>query len=166
MTVQSKFVLDANIFIDAHRRYYAFDFAPGFWRVLIEQAEKGRVISIDRVRDELIASNDALSEWVKSEFDPWFMSSDHTEVFQAYEEVINWAMEQDQFLDYAKAEFARVADSWLIAYAKAYGGTVVTNETYNKDIKSKIPIPNVCEAFGIQYINTFEMLRKLKAIIG
>lgn len=62
MTVQSKFVLDANIFIDAHRRYYAFDFAPGFWRVLIEQAEKGRVISIDRVRDELIASNDALSE--------------------------------------------------------------------------------------------------------
>lgn len=103
---------------------------------------------------------------MKSEFDPWFMSSDHTEVFQAYGEVINWAMEQDQFLDYAKTEFARVADSWLIAYAKAYGGTVVTNETYNKDIESKIPIPNVCEAFGIQYINTFEMLRKLKAIIG
>jgi len=75
-------------------------------------------------------------------------------------------MEQDQFLDYAKAEFASVADSWLIAYAKAYGCTVVTNETYNKEIRRKIQIPNVCEAFGIEYMNTFEMLRKLKVIIG
>jgi hypothetical protein len=166
MTEQLRFLLDANVLITAHRLYYAFDIAPGFWRVLIEQAEKGHIISIDRVRDELIASKDALSNWVRSAFGPWFMSTDDEEVFQSYEEIINWSMEQDQFLDYAKAEFASVADSWLIAYAKAYGCTVVTNETYNKEIRRKIQIPNVCEAFGIEYMNTFEMLRKLKVIIG
>ena len=28
------FVLDTNIFIEAHRRYYAQDLCPGFWECL------------------------------------------------------------------------------------------------------------------------------------
>lgn len=89
-----RFVLDTNVLIDAHRRYYAFDIAPCFWRVLLELAAKGFVISIDRVKKELLNSNqeDALSKWAHSEFDPWFMSTDNEEVFQAYNEVINWSV--------------------------------------------------------------------------
>ena len=30
-----KFVLDANVFIQAKRRFYAFDFCPGYWDMLL-----------------------------------------------------------------------------------------------------------------------------------
>lgn len=29
-----KFLLDANVFIEAYRRYYSFDIAPSFWELL------------------------------------------------------------------------------------------------------------------------------------
>ena len=74
---------------------------------------------------------------------------------------MTWVQGQDQFSDAAKADFARGADGWLVAYAKAKGCIVVTLETINLDIKRKVPIPNVCQAFGVQFVDTFEMLRRL-----
>lgn len=72
-----------------------------------------------------------------------------------------WAQQKDQFIDAAKEEFATVADAWLIAHAHAMGATVVTLEVFNPDIKKKIPIPNVCREFGVEAIDTFEMMRRL-----
>jgi hypothetical protein len=74
---------------------------------------------------------------------------------------MTWVQGQDQFSDAAKADFARGADGWLVAYAKAKGCIVVTLETINPDIKRKVPIPNVCQVFGVQFVDTFEMLRRL-----
>ncbi|MGR6836696.1 DUF4411 family protein [Syntrophomonas erecta] len=50
--------------------------------------------------------------------------------------------------------------------AKAHNYTIVTHEQYKRDIKRKIPIPNVCRAFNIPNINTFEMLRRLSIRFG
>ena len=47
----SLFVLDTNIFIEAHRRYYARDICPGFWECLIHFALAEKLQSIDRVRE-------------------------------------------------------------------------------------------------------------------
>lgn len=30
------YLLDANVLMEAARRYYAFDIAPGFWQALIQ----------------------------------------------------------------------------------------------------------------------------------
>jgi hypothetical protein len=54
MTSPPRYVLDANVFIEAHKRYYAFDICPGYWAALIAQHHSGLVCSIDRVRDELL----------------------------------------------------------------------------------------------------------------
>lgn len=35
------FVLDTNVLVEAHRRYYAFDLVPGFWDALVESARRG-----------------------------------------------------------------------------------------------------------------------------
>lgn len=163
----SKFVLDANIFISAHRRYYSFDIAPGFWSELKKQAENGKVISIDRVFDELNNSNeeDKLKIWANNEFKKWFESTNDEKVFKAYSEIITWIMSQD-YKDAAKSEFATVADSWLIACAKARNYTIVTHEVYDENMRRKIRIPNVCHEFGIPYIDTFEMLRRLNIRLG
>ena len=53
MTGDPFYVLDANVFIEAAHRYYAFDLAPRFWESLEHHAANGRVRSIDRVRQEL-----------------------------------------------------------------------------------------------------------------
>jgi len=168
MTESLQFVLDTNVLVEAHRRYYAFDIAPCFWRVLLELAKRGHVVSIDRVKQELINSGreDALNKWAHSEFDQWFVSTENEEVFEAYRQLIDWSIEEAQYFDYAKTEFATVADSWVVAFAKTYNFIVVTQEQYSRDARKRILIPNACRAMGVSYMNTFEMLRKLKVTLG
>ena len=48
-----EYVLDSNVFMEAARRYYAFDIAPPFWESLVHHAANGRLESIDRVKQEL-----------------------------------------------------------------------------------------------------------------
>jgi hypothetical protein len=155
------FVLDANVFIEAKNRYYAFDLAPGFWKSLIHLAGNERILSIDFVRGELEKGKDQLAQWAINDFSHAFILTDEEEVQESYREVMTWVQGQNQFSDAAKAEFARGADGWLVAYAKAKGCIVVTLETINPDIKRKVTIPNVCQAFSVQFVDTFEMLRRL-----
>lgn len=161
------YVLDANVFIQAARRYYAFDIVPAFWQALEHSASEDRLLSIDRVKKELDKGKDELTNWSNGSFHEWFASTDDTEVVQAYAELMQWAQAQGQYSDAAKEVFASDgADAWLVAYAKAKGCTVVTHEQIDLRIRRKIPIPNVCQAFGISCLDTFEMLRALGVRLG
>jgi len=155
------YVLDANVFIEAARRYYAFDLAPPFWESLVQHAANGRIYSIDRVKQELERGKDELATWATSQFNDAFASTDNEDVIESYSEVMSWVQAQDQFLDAAKADFAAVADGWLVAYAKTKGNIVVTHELPATDARKKVPIPNVCDALGVSYVDTFTMLREL-----
>jgi len=68
------YILDTNVFIEAAKRYYALDFAPGFWNALVAQATNGRVMSIDKVKNELHSSSD-IRLWANSNFHTWFDST-------------------------------------------------------------------------------------------
>ena len=155
------YVLDANVLIDASRRYYALDFAPVFWETLVQCAQDGRVASIDRVRDEIKKGKDELWEWAKQEFAPWFVSTDDDAIVQHYGDVARWVQAQVQFTPAAKDEFLDGADGWLIAYALSGGYVVVTQEGPSPDAKRRVPIPNVCRAFDVPSMDTFRMLREL-----
>ena len=168
MNVPSIYLLDTNVFIEAARRYYAFDIAPSFWETLIDYAQNGRVLSIDRVKTEIDRGNDTLQEWARNDFHQWFRSTNRSVVIEAYRQIMAWAHGQDQFSDAAKADFSKTdnADAWVVAYAKANGCLVVTHEQFDLNIMKKIPIPNVCRAFEVQYIDTFQMLRDLGVRLG
>jgi hypothetical protein len=59
----------------------------------------------------------------------------------------------------AVEEFLAGADPWLIAKAMTmHDCVVVTHEQFNPQIKRKFSIPNVCQTFGIHWINTFQAL--------
>jgi hypothetical protein len=162
VTYSRPFLLDANIFIEAHRRYYAFDIAPPFWMALIDNAKIGRVLSIDRVFEkELKRGGDELADWASGSFHEFFASTDDEEVTEAYGEIMIWSQSQIQFTGAAKAEFADVPDSWLVAYALAKDCIVVTHEQFEPEAKKKIKIPNACKAFGVEYVDTFQMMRAL-----
>jgi len=74
---------------------------------------------------------------------------------------MGWVQVRSQFSDAAKADFANGADGWLVAFAKSKGRIVVTHEVLDPNIRRKVPIPNVCNAFGVNYVDTFAMLREL-----
>jgi len=156
----SIYVLDANVFIQAKRKYYAFDLAPGFWDSLVDLAEHGRIESIDRVKKELYNGRDELTEWANNYFSDAFISTNDEEVIQAFRLIMAW-VNQGEFLDAAISEFAAGADGWLVAYAMTKGRIVVTQEVLNPNIKRRVPIPNVCQGFNMSYVTTFEMLRAL-----
>lgn len=67
------YVLDANVFIEAKKRYYGFDICPGFWTYLEREMAAGTVRSIDAINAELLAKVDDLSTWAANHptfFDP------------------------------------------------------------------------------------------------
>jgi hypothetical protein len=157
MSGSKGFVLDANVFITAYQQYYRFDVCPGFWDALVRQHEAQRVCSIDRVRDELLALDDALTQWTKrSALKAFFKGTADKAVIDAFREMVNWVQNENQFTDAAKAEFAAVADGWVVAYAQANGLTVATLEEYAADVKKKVPIPNLCLEFKVDYVNTLK----------
>ena len=172
MSVGRRYVLDANVFIEAHQKYYGFDICPAFWLALVEQHKAKRVCSIDKVKQELVKvrakdedqdEEDKLSKWVQQKApDTLFKRTADTMVSDAFREMVNWVQNEQQFTPQAKAEFASVADAWVVAYGKANGLVVVTHEVYAPDVRKKMPIPNLCIEFDVDYCNTFEMLRGLK----
>lgn len=156
-----KYVLDTNVFIQAHRQWYRLSFAPGFWAFILEQHKKGAIVSIDRVRKE-IKKGDQLYEWVdKIAPRSLFASSKQVLVGNKYKEIINWVMTNPKYDGAAKALFASDADSWVIAFAYAYDLTVVSHEV-KSNAKTRVKMPDVCKQFHIKYRDTFYMLDELK----
>jgi hypothetical protein len=164
---RSVYVLDANVFIEAARRYYAFDLAPRFWESLVQHADNGEIESIDWVKKELgrgigkKGEEDELARWANGDFSRAFCSTDEEDIIESYGKVMTWVQGQSQYIDAAKADFAKGADGWLVAYAAAKGRVVVTHEVLASDARRKVPIPNVCDAFGVVCADTFKMLREL-----
>jgi len=158
-----RYVLDSDVFITAFRSYYAFDLAPAFWTALVQEATNGSLLSIDRVKDELGRGNDELSQWANTQFRQFFASTNNESTMQTYGEIMRWANGGGHFNNAALDEFAVLenADAWLVAYSISIDGIVVTNETFDPKIRRKIKIPNVCQAFALDYVTVFQMLRAL-----
>ena len=156
-------MFDANVFIEAKNFYYRFDTFPGFWEWLDAEKAKGHLGSIQPVCDELLKGNDDLAAWIKERKDSgWFLPVDDIETQHNLAQIANWVM-LHPFKEAAKAEFLGVGDPWLIAKAKVLGATVVTQETFDARSMKKVKIPNVCRAFAVPNINSFDLLRQTGA---
>ena len=147
--------------------FYPFDVCPGYWKALIWHRKSGRVVSIDRMRDEIERGGDDLS------YEHGFRLATARTVSlrlasrsgSLFSEMATWVKAQPHFLPQARAEFAseEVADGWLAAYAKSRSSTVVvTLEEFNADARRKVQLPNLCQAFDVKWITPFEMLHRLK----
>jgi hypothetical protein len=113
------YVLDSNVFIEAARRYYAFDLAPRFWDSLVEHADNGEIESIDWVKKELgkgkgkKGEEDELAKWANSNFGHAFCSTDEEDVIESYGMVMTWVQGQSQYMDAARsANGVKIAKCW------------------------------------------------------
>jgi hypothetical protein len=157
-----RYLLDPNILIEAHQRYYPIELVPGFWQALIDHHEERRVFSIEQVKQEIKEGKDELWQWAKEKAPKtFFKQTADRQVTVWYGKIMEWVSEQSQFKDAAKEQFASGADGWLIAYAKSNKLVVVTHEGHSAEAKRTVPIPIVCEEFEVAFTNTFDMLRDL-----
>jgi len=161
------YLIDSNTFMTAARTFYSFDYGPKFWDFIEVQAKNNALASIDKVFEEINKGNDALKNWAKEKFLNYFLTTKEEPIFQKYAELVQWAENQhNHYTRNAIYEFMKEdnADPWLIAYslAKNRNYTIVTFEKVNKNKKNKIPIPNVCDYYQINYCDLFEMLGNLK----
>ena len=163
------YCLDSDVFIQAHRGYYAFDIVPGFWEALVDWAENGLISTPLPVYDELVpssASQDVLAQWLKDNKSIMFVDVDQP-IVDVYSNIANFVVER--YEPQHVQLFLQGADPWVIACAYAHDITVVTmekrkNETSNQRsglISGRIKIPNVCEYFDVRCIDTFALLREL-----
>lgn len=132
MSGSKQYLLDANVFIEASKRYYSFNVCPGFWKALLAHHRTSRVFSIDRVLDELTGEGDQLSDWSQNHApDAFFKKTQDQAVIEAFQEMVKWVNAEPQFTPAANADFAHLdnADGWVIAYAKANGLIVVLSHT-------------------------------------
>ena len=156
----TKFLLDANVFIQAKNLHYGFDFCPAFWDWLVVQNATGTVASIEKINDELMGGGDELSDWAGSQGKAFFLPPDD-QVLPALAQVSAWATSQN-YEPAAIATFLQVADYWLVAHALAHGYVVVTHEVPSDSVR-KIKIPNACIGLGLTCVNPYEMLRRCRA---
>ena len=161
------YLIDSNTFMTAARTFYSFDYGTKFWNFIELQAKNNSLVSIDKVLKEINKGDDALKNWANEEFLNYFLTTKEESIILKYAELMQWAEKQNNHYrrnaldDFMKEENA---DPWLIAFANSNRGNyiVVTFEKYNQNQRNKIPIPNVCKVFNINYCDLFQMLKDLK----
>jgi len=141
------YLIDAKIFIQAKNLHYGFDFCPAFWEWLDAGNQSGTVLSIERVRDELIGGGDDLADWAKARGSSFFVSQDGADI-ASLETVSNWAA-GGGFEAGAVSQFLQIMDYYLVAQALARGFVVVSHEVPANSTKT-IKIPSACIGLGFK----------------
>ena len=155
-----RFLLDANVFIQAKNLHYGLNFCPAFWDWLVEANDAEKVFSIEKVGDEIDAGSDELSAWAGERSDGFFLPPD-AQVAGRFGEVSGWASSQD-YEPTAITTFLQVADYYLVTHALAHDFVVVTHEVASPTRK-RIKIPNACIGLEIKFMSPYEMLRHKQA---
>lgn len=163
MNSNTRYLIDANVFVQAKNFHYRFEFCQAFWQWLSDAHHAGLVFSIAKVRQELNDGNadDPVRLWANELPDSFFIPDTHdNQVMRAYGEVMQWIVTNDHYRQQAKDEFARFdkADAFLIAAAKAHGFAIVTHEIGNPDSKKRVMIPDAGYQFGIQSLVIYDLL--------
>jgi len=148
--------LDTNVFIEAWNKYYAFDLCPDYWEKLDHLAKNGIIFATQEVKKEIEKKDDNLFEWVSSR--------DH--LFRAIDDNVQDCLRQifeteahHRLVDSSK--FRSIADPWVIAHAMAEKAIVVTKEEFETHPTKRVKIPNVCKAMSVEWIDDFELIRRL-----
>lgn len=123
---------------------------PLVWEKLDQAARSGRIYLLDKVYDELQEKDDIVAGWVKERRDvlkkkfPNKLMVKVSDVIKTFPRLIDVNNTREQ------------ADPYIIVDAQVNGAVVVTHENRMNGLhpdRKKDKIPNVCEHYGVEYIN-------------
>jgi predicted nucleic acid-binding protein len=156
------YTFDTNVFVSLHHKYRDKYFKE-IWAYL-EKLMKAKEILISReVIVELEKGDDQLAKWIKK-IPECIVESNH-EIQTIQKDIIN---RYPDWVDPNAINAPNTADPFVIAVAKQYNLTVVTQEGINYHHKEKpeslmqqqrsAKIPNICELEGVQWIDLLMFL--------
>jgi len=148
-----KYILDTCSFSELKYRYCE-DVFQSVWVKIFEKIEEGLIISCEEVYEELLTQDDEFISKLSEHKDLFVKLDSNVE-----KEVTQILSEHPKILDIKKKKSG--ADPFLIATAKAYTCTVVTEERYSNSPNIE-KIPDVCSAYQIKCITFLDMLRELE----
>ena len=141
------YVFDSNVLINLFKHFYRSRF-PSLWQKFDEYVIAGQIISVREVFNEIKEQEDLLAEWAKRNRDIFLQPTPEELAFIA--EIFKVKHFQMLVRTAERLEGKPVADPFVIAKAKIIQGCVVTDEKLKPNAAK---IPNVCEHFGVAYLN-------------
>ena len=159
------YLLDANVLIDANRDYYPIARVPEFWDWVLEMGKLDRIKIPQEFYEEVILPPpkkdrpDPLVEWLKTNKDALVLCE------EAVVGLVTCVTEKGYGSDLTDEEIVKIGrDPFLVAYALVdiQNRSVVTTE-HSKPSKTRAnrKLPDVCNDFSVQCINTFALIQKL-----
>ena len=149
------YVFDSSPLIDLFRHYYPTRF-PSLWESFNSLVTEERIISVKEVRNEIEGGGDRLADWVKENRETFTMPTNEELVIVS--DIFKVGHFQAMIRRKERLQGKPVADPFVIAKASVLeNGCVVTLETYKENAAK---IPNVCEHFGIPWLNLEDFMEK------
>jgi hypothetical protein len=152
-----KYLIDADVLIQAKNAHYRFALCPGFWDWLDQANQAGTIHSVERIYEEIRSGGDDLADWATERRDRFFLAPDDA-VVAAMPSVAQWAEDQPNYRQAARRSFEESGDFYLVGHALANELTVVTQEASAPNSETSIKIPDACQGVGVACMNPFEML--------
>ena len=156
---------DSNSFMTPSRTSHRFSRGTRLWDFLEQKALEHIIGSPSIVLDFEIthadkSKADELEKWARKLDGILFLPpNDSVQIY--YSQIVQAVSSNPQYKAYEKQIFLAKADPWVIAYAKAYGGKIVTFEKtapFSKEPK----IPDVAKTlFDIESIILWDALDEL-----
>ena len=160
------FWLDADSLITPSRGPYRFNILPAFWDFLEQKAKEQIIGSPELVLSKELTNSDpkkadSLEKWAVQQNGVLFLPPD-SDIQKAFSQIAEDIKANKNYKVWEVAKCLDGADPWLIAYAKAKGGRIVTFEKSEPNARSP-KIPDVANKYNVKCINIYDMLSELKA---
>jgi hypothetical protein len=149
-------VFDSSPLIVLFRHYYPDRF-PTLWENFEALKSDNRIVSVREVLNEINAygETDRLTEWAKENRE--FFANPTQEELLVVTEIFKVSHFQALIRRKERLQGKPVADPFVAAKAKACDGCVVTNERWKEN---SAKLPNVCNHFGIPFLDLEEFMKK------
>lgn len=159
-------LLDAGVLITANNLYYPIDRVPEFWEWVVHHAAAGRIKIPLEVFEEIKEGPDEegadlLFDWITDDAVKGALLLDG----EVDPSLVARAVAEGYAADLTDSEVEQLGrDPFLIAHAlvDSESRIVVTTEVSQpRKQRQNRKVPDVCRAFGLRAINTFELVREL-----
>jgi hypothetical protein len=160
------YLLDSDVFIQASNMHYNFAFCSAFWAWIDREHAAGKILSIDKVLDEIAEGQyGELKPWAEARQSLFVKSADSVQTADCLTRVALWVSQHYDEVGYR--DFFKGADFRLVGYALAHNHILVTQEN-TRGGKAKVKIPDACDAVGVKCYNTWDLLKaeRPKFILG
>ncbi len=151
MVAQRLYSLDTSCLINPWNLSHPPDLVDGLWDKIGEMIKTERFLVSEEVFLE-VSKKDDLQKWILPLKD--YMVPVDDDIQNIVKDMLRTHV---GIVKHPKGTSS--ADLFVIAVAKHRGATVVTEEGFSNS-PTKPKMPNVCEDYGIEYINFLELLRR------